>query len=250
MIVRTIAATAVALICALAITSGQAAEIAGKPMLLPTTERQVQVTYFRAPGDRPRPSALMLHGAGGFGQRGNYDAYASSLANAGMDAYLVYYYSEQDKKYLSQQLNPFVVRFAAWAKLVDDLADGLLKQKDSNGKVGLIGFSNGAILATGASSLDPRINAAVIYYGTEPWPLPDPPKHYPPLLIFHGDDDHVIQVEFGKHLAKAAKALGGTADLVIYPGEGHGFGGKLDTKDGADALKRTIGFLQKELDVK
>lgn len=43
----------------------QAADITGVEMTLPAKERPVQVTYFRAPGNAVRPSALILHGAGG-----------------------------------------------------------------------------------------------------------------------------------------------------------------------------------------
>ena len=39
-----------------------AADIEGQHMVLPAKERQVDVTYFRAPGDAPRPSVLLLHG--------------------------------------------------------------------------------------------------------------------------------------------------------------------------------------------
>ena len=155
-----------------------AAEIDGREIKLPAQERAVKVIYFRAPGDAPRPSALILHGAGGFDRRiADYRHYASAVANEGIDAYLVYYYSDADE---SSGGAMFEQRYPAWAHLVDDLADHLPKQKDSNGKVGLIGFSNGGILATGASVLDPKINAAVIYYGTEPWPLKTAVKHYPP----------------------------------------------------------------------
>ena len=118
----------------------------------------------------------------------------SALANQGIDAYLVYYYSDADERGMSQSGDIFTERYPAWAKLVDDLADHLLKQPDSNGKVGLVGFSNGGILATGASTLDPKINAAVIYYGTEPWPLRERAKRFPPLLVLHGDADRVIPV--------------------------------------------------------
>src|SRR5262245_31468358 len=79
-----------------------AAEIQGKSMTLPATERQVKVIYFRAPGDAKRPAALLLHGAGGFDRRiADYNRYASALANQGIDAYLVYYYSDADEKGMS-----------------------------------------------------------------------------------------------------------------------------------------------------
>jgi carboxymethylenebutenolidase len=142
----------------------------------------------------------------------------------------------------------FIDRFAAWARLVDDLAGDVLAQKQSNGKIGLIGFSNGGFLAAGAGALDQRINAAVIYYGAVPFPIIDRVKRFPPLLVLHGDADTIITVDRGKELASLARDMGGTADLVIYPGAAHGFGSRLNTKDGADALAKTITFLTKKLD--
>jgi carboxymethylenebutenolidase len=223
----------------------------GKDITLPAAERAVHVKFFRAPGDAPRPSVLLLHGAGGFdGRIADYSTYAETFAKAGIDAYLVYYYSDADAREMSAGAEIFEKRYPAWAKSIDDMADYLEKQKDSNGRVGVIGFSNGGILATGASTLDPRITAAVIYYGTEPWPLGTPAKRYPPLLILHGDADRIIPVDAGKELAAAAKKLGGPVDLVIYPGEMHGFGPKLNEKNGADALARSLAFMKKELAAK
>ena len=100
----------------------------------------------------------------------------------------------------------------------------------------------------GAGALDSRINAAVIYYGAVPFPIMDRVRRFPPLLILHGDADTIITVDRGKELASLAKDMGGSADLVIYPGATHGFGSRLNTKDGADALARTVTFLTKELD--
>ena len=232
-------------------SAASAAEIPGKKITLPSSERQVHVTAFKAPGDAPRPAALLLHGAGGFDRRiAEYNRYASTLANAGIDAYLVYYYSDADEKSMSSGLDVFERRYAAWAKTVGELAEYLEKQKDSNGKAGLIGFSNGGILATGAATLDPKISAAVIYYGTEPWLLSPAAKRFPPLLVLHGDADRIIPVEAGRRLAAMAKQLGGRADLVIYPGETHGFGADFAKKNAADALDRTIAFLKKELQAK
>ena len=232
-------------------SAASAADIQGQKIMLPAKERQVHVTYFRAPGNAPRPAALLLHGAGGFDRRiADNSHYAAVLAGQGIDAYLVYYYSDLDDKMMSNGVNVFEDRYPKWAKLVDDLADYLVTQKDSNGRVGLVGFSNGGILATGASTLDPKINAAVIYYGTDPWPLGTRAKRFPPLLVLHGDADQVIPVEAGKELAAEAKALGANVDLVIYPGQSHGFGADFAKKDATDALNRAVAFLKKELQVK
>ena len=106
--------------------SAHAAAIEGKQMTLPSPERQVHVTYFRAPGDAPRPSALLLHGAGGFDRRiGDYNRYASALANSGIDAYLVYYYSTEDETKMDLGADVFENRYTAWARMVDELAEYL-----------------------------------------------------------------------------------------------------------------------------
>src|SRR5688500_11054616 len=99
--------------------AAQAAEISGKTMTLPATERQVKVVYFRAPGDAKCPSALLLHGGGGFDRRiADYNRYASALASEGIDAYLVYYYSDADERGMSSPtgFDIFTSRYAAWAK--------------------------------------------------------------------------------------------------------------------------------------
>lgn len=226
-----------------------AADIQGRHILLPAKERQVSVTRFRAPGAAPRPSVLLLHGANGFdSQITNYDRYAAELAARGMDTYLVYYYSPDDQRQMMGGSDVFMARYPAWAKLVDDLAEDLLAEPSSNGKIGLIGFSNGATLASGAGALDPRITAAVSYYGALPFPIMDEVKRLPPLLILHGDDDTIIPLSQGQALVAFAHNLGGSAEIVVYPGAKHGFGSHLDTKDGADAEARATQFMAKALD--
>jgi dipeptidyl aminopeptidase/acylaminoacyl peptidase len=44
-----------------------------------------------------------------------------------------------------------------------------------------------------------------------------------PLLVQHGDADPVVPVEQSRRLARAVAAAGGDVELVIHPGEGHGF---------------------------
>jgi carboxymethylenebutenolidase len=230
------------------VTQAQAAGIAGQNMHLPAQERSVDVTYFRAPGDAPRPSVLLLHGANGFeSQIANYQRYAAALADAGLDAYLVFYYSPGDWQRLTRGDDIFARRFLAWTRLVSDIAADIRKRPDANGKIGLVGFSNGGTLSAGTAGLDPAISAAVIYYGAVPFPLKTPVQRLPPLLILHGDADAVIPIDQGKKLADLSKSLKGRPELVTYPGERHGFGSRIDTANGADALARTIAFLKREL---
>jgi carboxymethylenebutenolidase len=229
-----------------------AADITGEKITLPAKERTVQVTLFRAPGTAPRASVMMLHGAGGFErQAADYNRYASALADSGFDAYLVYYRSDDDLKRLAKGgENVFEDRIYDWAKLVDDLADDLKTGKNSNGKVGLIGFSDGGTLATGASALDPNITAAVIYYGMDAANVGIDEKRFPPMLLLHGDADMTITWMNSELLAQHVKSLKAPVDFVLYPGEKHGFGADTTTKHGGDALKRTLTFLHQKMDAK
>jgi carboxymethylenebutenolidase len=65
--------------------------------------------------------------------------------------------------------------------------------------------------------------------------------------VLHGDADRVIPVIAGHQLAALAEDVGAKAELVIYPGEGHGFGADITGKNGGDALKRTLAFLKQQL---
>src|SRR5258708_30737042 len=147
-------------------TGATAADIKGVEMTIPATEHAVKVEFYRAPGNAKRPTVLMLHGGQGWGgaegRTENFQHYASELANHGFDAYMVYYYSEQDiadRKANAPGVS--VRRFPAWAKLVSDLTSDAKTMPDSNGKVGLVGFSNGGHLSAHATPLGTNIDAAV-----------------------------------------------------------------------------------------
>lgn len=227
----------------------RADDSAGQKIQLPAQERPVQVTLFRAPGAGPRASVLMLHGAGGFERQiADYSGYAAALAKSGFDAYLVNYRSDSDMKQLAAGENVFEARIGNWAKLVDDLADYLKSQKNSNGKVALIGFSDGGTLATGAAAQDKNITAAVIYYGIDAGNFGIETKRFPPMLLLHGEDDTTITWMNSELLAQHVKKARAPVEFVLYPGEKHGFGANTTTKHGADALRRTLVFLHQRLD--
>ena len=229
-----------------------AAEIQGKEMTLPATERAVKVEFYRAPGNAKRPAVLMLHGGQGWGgAEGRIETfrhYGSELANRGFDAYMVYYYSDQD--IADRKANAPGVsqkRFPAWAKLVSDLTADLKKMPDSNGKVGLVGFSNGGNLSAHATPLDANIDSAVIHYGGVSRVPGFEVKRFPPLLIMHGEADTREPIERGKKLYEVAKALGGDVEFVSYPNTNHGFASNFGTYAADDAFKHTIAFLTKTL---
>lgn len=67
--------------------------------------------------------------------------------------------------------------------------------------------------------------------------------HLPSLLELHGDADTVVPLSEGKALVDCGRRLGQTAEMVVFPGAGHGFTGP----DADAAEKKTIAFLRREL---
>ena len=61
-----------------------------------------------------------------------------------------------------------------------------------------------------------------------------------PLLVFHGTDDPVVPIAQTEVLVERIRAVGGTVDLVVYDGEGHGF---KDPTNQRDEYERTERFL-------
>jgi len=245
---------AVPLVIAASFLFGGLASAADQPreVTLSATERPVKAEFFPASGTAKRPSVLMLHGGQGWGgaegRIEDFRHYARELAGHGFDAYMVYYYSDQD--IADRKANAPMVsirRFPAWAKLVSDLTADVKNLPSSNGKVALVGFSNGGNLSAHATPLDPNIDAAVIYYGGVSRVPGYVAKRFPPLMIFHGEADTREPIERGIKLFDTAKALGGPVEFHSYPGINHGFGQNLGTPAADDAFARTISFLEKTL---
>jgi carboxymethylenebutenolidase len=106
----------------------------------------------------------------------------------------------------------------------------------------LLGLSNGGFLAVGTAAIDQRIGALVVFYGGIARPIKDEITRLPPLLEVHGDADRIIPITQGRALVDRAKALGGEAEQIVYPGAGHGFGLTSD-----DARARAVDFLRRQL---
>jgi dipeptidyl aminopeptidase/acylaminoacyl peptidase len=84
------------------------------------------------------------------------------------------------------------------------------------------------------------------YYGP-PWKYPDLVRAYSPIsyiqyaktptLVTHGEDDVRVPLSQGFELYRSLKTLGVPTELVIYPGERHGFS---RPEHQVDRLRRTL----------
>ncbi len=62
-----------------------------------------------------------------------------------------------------------------------------------------------------------------------------------PVLVFHGDVDPVVDVEQSRHLVEAIRQAGGSAELVVYEGEGHGFRSPVNQLDEYSRIGEFLG---------
>jgi carboxymethylenebutenolidase len=93
-------------------------------------------------------------------------------------------------------------------------------------KVGAVGFCFGGTQTMLLGTRNPRLNAAVIFYGSGP--ITDPAKlghlgEGGPVLGIFGDKDDNIPTKAAVAFGDAMKAKGISCELTIYPGQGHAF---------------------------
>jgi carboxymethylenebutenolidase len=230
-------------------SSAGAAEIEGRRVELATQPQPLTAELFAVPGDGRRPAVVILHGVSGFDAfPAFYRRYAAALADAGIDAYVLFYYDDTDavaskSKIADERRALFNRRIRTWASSVGEVVGLILADSRSSGRVGVLGFSQGGFLATAAAAQDPRISPLVVFYGGIPSLLKNEITRLPPLLELHGDADRVVALADGQALVDLARGLGQPVESVVYPGAGHGFEGE----DAVDAQRRTIKFFEQGL---
>ena len=128
--------------------------------------------------------------------------------------------------------------------------------------VGITGYCFGGRVSFLAACRVDRIEAAAVYYGGGIVPNPARPQPGPapiefaerisaPLIGFFGDQDQGIPVAHVDQLRDRLRELGKDAEIILYPGAGHGF--FCDDRDShhpeaaADSWKRVTAFFKRHL---
>lgn len=221
-----------------------------------TVEGDMVVTRCAADRSGKRPCVLVLHGNRGpeLNPRA-YARYADALTSAGIDTYLLRYFTPAD----SQALDPKTStkeergaytsrRFSGWARRVSSVATAILARADASGRVGLLGFSLGGYVAAAAAAEDSRIAALAVLYGGMPDNLGSQVKRLPPIIELHGEADRIVPVAKGEALVKLAQSVGASAELVTYAARDHGFDFSDADPMTADAVRRVTQFFQGRLE--
>jgi carboxymethylenebutenolidase len=118
-------------------------------------------------------------------------------------------------------------------------------------RIGIVGFCMGGTVALRTACRFPAdIRASIPFYGGYP-ALRELGRLAAPVLALFGETDALIPQAHVKELEGTLRRLGKTAEVVVYPGAGHGFfcdeRGSYHETAARDAWTRTQDWLQKYL---
>ena len=134
---------------------------------------------------------------------------------------------------------------------IADALGALRKQAGVTGKIGVVGFCMGGILAVYAASKNRDIAAAVNFYGVHPKVKPDYAALRAPVLGFFGERDGSVPPAVGEKMKQEIGAAGGTCEVHVYPANHAFFNDQRpevhDPKCAADAWQKTLAFFRKHL---
>jgi len=121
-------------------------------------------------------------------------------------------------------------------------------------RIGAIGWCMGGGYALALAENEPRLAATVINYGHVGTETDELKKINASVLGIFGGKDRGIPVDDVKRFEQQLKQLGKRVEVVIYPEAGHAFQNPNNKAhrpdDTADSWKRTLAFLEKNLQQK
>jgi carboxymethylenebutenolidase len=128
--------------------------------------------------------------------------------------------------------------------------DYLRARPDSNGRTGCVGFCWGGLMANRLAVADPKLNAAVAYYGMQP-KAEDVPNIKATLMLHYGGLDERVNAGMAAYEA-ALKANGIKYEQYVYEGANHAFNNDSSpARYNAEAAKlaweRTLRLFQEKL---
>ena len=129
----------------------------------------------------------------------------------------------------------------------------LLSRPECTSKTfGVVGFCMGGALAQYAATKNPKVGAAVSFYGGFKKVHLDWEGLAGPILLIYAEKDTGVPSTQAKPLEEMLKKMGKTVETVVYPGANHGFFNDTrpevyDKKSAEDAWKRTLAHFRKAL---
>ena len=125
-------------------------------------------------------------------------------------------------------------------------------RRDASGPIAAIGFCAGGQIVNQMATVAPSLDAAVVFYGSQP-PAADVPKIRARMQLHYAGNDAGVNAGMAAY-ESALKANGIRYEQYVYPGVEHAFhndtAGARYNQAAADlAWTRTLAFLQRALDM-
>ncbi|PDT12403.1 dienelactone hydrolase family protein [Rhizobium sp. M1] len=198
------------------------------------------------------PAVLILSGSKGFGATA-YDEIGQAFRAAGLNAYLIHVLSAADIDAIATASSArariafYAQRLPEWTSALQGVAAYLEGQPLHGGKVGVLGISLGAQIASAATVGRADIDAVVLIDGGFPNAYSQPVRSLPPLLLIWGSADRTFPLSIGRELQRAAQRLGGSVALDVYDGGAHDFFLKSASPIAEAAHRNAADFLASHL---
>ena len=172
----------------------------------------------------PQPAILLLHGAGGNVELW-FHRLAPVLASAGIALYGPRYFERTDTTYADMATILDGRHVPLWLATAGDALTYIRSRPgiDPN-RIAMLGISLGAFLSLALGTEDKRIKAIVELSGglASPWDGHVTPS-YPPTLIVHGENDHVVPVSEAVKADRLLTAQNVPHRMELLPAEDHWF---------------------------
>ena len=261
---------------ATALATGACAQEDKQTVLADSSQAQEEVTFKSGEADvkaflcRPkaeakRGSVIVVHEI--FGLNPHIKDIACRFARAGYNGLAVNFFTREGEPPSAeggfQRVMEWVGKIPD-AQVMSDVrsaANYLRSRKDSNGKVGIVGFCWGGRVSMLAAANVDELSAAVAYYGRirlaqknerqTHGPIDLTSKVSVPLMGHFGATDQAIPVADVEAYREELKKLDKRAEIHIYEGAGHAFNN--DTRESFNkqaaeqAWTRTLAWFEKHL---
>jgi dienelactone hydrolase len=221
---------------------------AREKFFVPTSAGGIAVEGFGNCSEAPCPAVMILSGSKGFG-KSVYDDIGQTFQTAGLNAYLVHVLTPTDLDVIAKadgaggRIAYYADRLEGWVSGVSAVAAYLKSQQQHGGKVGLLGISLGAQIASAASTGHTDIDTLVLVDGGFPNGYSQQVEILPPLLLIWGSDDQTFRLSIGLELERTAKRIGVPVAFDVYQGGPHDFFLRSGTSNATAAHKSAANYL-------
>lgn len=232
--------------------AGANAQSSRQQFTVPTASGGILVENFGDCANATCPAVVILSGSKGFGAA-VYDEIGQTFRAAGLNAYLVHALSAADLDAIATAASArariayYAQRLPDWISAVQGVAAHLERQPHHGGKVGILGISLGAQIASAASVGRSDIDALVLVDGGFPNGYSQPVRSLPPLHLIWGSADRTFPLSIGQGLERTAQQLGGSVILDVYEGGAHDFFLRSGTRNAGAAHQSAAEFLSSHL---